>query len=128
MAPKTTNSQDLDTRRVAGALCEALDDKKAEDIVLLDVSEQSSITNYLILATGNSEPHLRALRIEVDRVLDDTGTHILGRDAEPGSGWVVVDAFDIMIHVFTPENRALYQIESLWGDAETLDPATVATG
>jgi ribosome-associated protein len=101
-------------------ICKALDEKKAEDLRVLDVSEQSSITDYLILATGNSEPHLRALRVELEKVIDATGTKILGMDKGLESGWLVVDAFDIMIHVFTPENRKKYALENLWKDAEDI--------
>lgn len=104
-------------------ICQALDDHKAEDLMVLDVSEQSSITDYLVLATGNSEPHLRALRSEIDRVVKETGTRILGFDGGEGSGWNVVDAFDVMVHVLTPENRARYQLESLWGDAPKVSVA-----
>ena len=101
-------------------ICKALDEKKAEDLRVLDVSEQSSITDYLILATGTSEPHLRALRVELEKVIDATGTKILGMDKGLESGWLVVDAFDIMIHVFTPENRKKYALENLWKDAEEI--------
>jgi ribosome-associated protein len=98
-------------------ICKALDEKKAADLRVLDVSEQSSITDFLILATGTSEPHLRALRVELEKVIDATGTKILGMDKGLESGWLVVDAFDIMIHVFTPENRKKYALENLWKDA-----------
>ena len=101
-------------------ICKALDEKKAEDLRVLDVSKQSSITDFLILATGNSEPHLRALRVELEKVIDATGTKILGMDKGLESGWLVVDAFDIMIHVFTPENRKKYALENLWKDAEEI--------
>lgn len=101
-------------------ICKALDEKKAGDLRVLDVSEQSSITDYLILATGTSEPHLRALRVELEKVIDATGTKILGMDKGLESGWLVVDAFDIMIHVFTPENRKKYALENLWKDAEEI--------
>ena len=95
----------------------ALDEKKAEDLRVLDVSRLSSITDYLVLATGNSEPHLRALRIELERVLDEEKAKIFGVDTSKGSGWTVVDAFDVMIHLFTPENRGKYRMELLWKDA-----------
>ena len=98
----------------------ALADNKAEDLRVLDVSKASSITDYLVLATGNSEPHLRALRIEIERVLDDEKARILGVDTSKGSGWTVVDAFEVMIHVFTPENRGKYRMEQLWKDASDL--------
>jgi ribosome-associated protein len=101
-------------------LVQALDGKKAEDLRVLDVSELSSITDYLVLATGTSEPHLRALRIELERVLDDNKARILSVDTTKGSGWTVVDAFEVMVHLFTPENRDKYRMELLWRDASEL--------
>jgi len=105
-------------------ICRALEEKKAEDIKVLDVSAQSSITDYLVLATGNSEPHLRALRVEIEKIIDQSGVRILGMDTGFGSGWLVVDAFDIMVHVFTAENRQKYALETLWKDAEELSLTT----
>lgn len=101
-------------------LVQALDGKKAEDLRVLDVSELSSITDYLVLATGTSEPHLRALRIELERVLDEHKARILSVDTSKGSGWTVVDAFEVMVHLFTPENRDKYRMELLWRDATEL--------
>jgi ribosome-associated protein len=101
-------------------LVQALDAKKAEDLRVLDVSKLSSITDYLVLATGTSEPHLRALRIELERVLDEQKARILTVDTTKGSGWTVVDAFDVMVHLFTPENRDKYRMELLWRDAAEL--------
>jgi ribosome-associated protein len=101
-------------------IVQALDGKKAEDLRVLDVSELSSITDYLVLATGTSEPHLRALRIELERVLDDNKARILSVDTTKGSGWTVVDAFEVMVHLFTPENRDKYRMELLWRDASEL--------
>ncbi len=101
-------------------IVQALDGKKAEDLRVLDVSKLSSITDYLVLATGTSEPHLRALRIELERVLDDQKAKILAVDTTKGSGWTVVDAFEVMVHLFTPENRDKYRMELLWRDAVAL--------
>jgi ribosome-associated protein len=95
----------------------SLDDKKAEDLRVLDVRAQSSITDYLVLATGTSEPHLRALRIDLEKVIDGAGEPIIGMESSPGSGWTVFDAFDVMVHLFTAENRAKYRLELLWKDA-----------
>jgi ribosome-associated protein len=118
-AKKTTKpaSKKKPSNKLLQLIVQALDDKKAEDLRVLDVSKLSSITDYLILATGNSEPHLRALRIEVERVLDAEKAKILGVDTTRSSGWTVVDAFEIMIHLFTPENREKYRMELLWKDA-----------
>jgi ribosome-associated protein len=118
--PRKKTPEDL-ARNLLKLVCRALDDKKAEDLVVLDVSRQSSITNYLVLATGTSSPHLRALRIEIERVIKDTGTTVVGVDSGDGSGWTVIDTFDVMIHVLTPEHRARYRLETLWGDAEPVN-------
>jgi ribosome-associated protein len=101
----------------------SLDDKKAEDLRVLDVRAKSSITDYLVLATGTSEPHLRALRIELEKVLDSAGARIVGVESRPGSGWTVFDAFDIMVHLFTAENRARYRLDLLWRDASDIPVA-----
>lgn len=114
-------SADQAARTLLKLICQSLDDRKAEDLVVLDVRQQSSITNYLVLATGTSQPHLRALRIEIERVLKDTHTPVLGVDAGEGSGWTVIDTFDVMIHVLTTENRSRYRLETLWGDAEPVN-------
>lgn len=121
MPTPSKKSQDLAAQRLLKRLCAALDDKKAEDLVVLDVRHQSSITNFLVIATGTSEPHLRALRGELDHVVKESSTRLLGIEAGSGSGWTVLDAFDVMVHVLTRENRARYRLENLWGDAPKLD-------
>jgi ribosome-associated protein len=97
--------------------CRVLDDKKASDLVVLDVAAQSSITDYLVLATATSEPHLRALRIELEKVLDSANVRIVGMDMNQESGWMVIDAFDVMLHLFLRETRERYGLERLWRDA-----------
>src|SRR3954462_11314984 len=97
-----------DSLTVANLCSHALDEKKAGDLKLLDVSEQSSITNFLVLATATSEPHLRAMRVELEKALDAAKAHIVGMEAEPGSGWIVVDAFDVMVHLFSSDRRSQY--------------------
>ena len=104
---------------------QTLDDKKAEDLQVLDVKAQSSITDFLVLATGTSEPHLRALRIELEKALDGARVPIIGVENTQGSGWTVFDAFEIMVHLFTTENRAKYRLELLWKDAEEIPVAAL---
>ena len=104
--------------RVLALVAQALDAKKAEDIRVFSVGELSSITDYLVLATATSEPHQRALRVELEKVLDAEKARILGIDTSKGSGWTVVDAFDVMIHLFTTDNRTKYRLDLLWKDAD----------
>ena len=105
---------------LAKLCCRALAEKKAEDLRILDVSAQSSITDYLVIATGNSEPHLRALRVELARALAGSQSRLVGVDTSPESGWTVVDLFDVMVHLFSPETRERYGLEGLWRDAADL--------
>ncbi|MBE34767.1 MAG: ribosome silencing factor [Opitutaceae bacterium] len=105
--------------------CRALDDKKAEDLRVLDVSEQSSVTDYMVMGTATSEPHLRALRVEIEKVLDAADAVIVGMDAAQFSGWMVIDAFDVMFHMFLPEHRQTYALENLWKDGKQLSVTTM---
>ncbi|MEN8733890.1 MAG: ribosome silencing factor [Lentimonas sp.] len=112
--PKRTT---LDEIRLAVT---AIEDKKGEAVRILNVSGKSSITDYLILATGTSNPHLKALKGALDSALKDAGIQLIGEDREVGSGWLVVDAFDFMVHLQTEEMRDMYQLDRLWRDAEEI--------
>lgn len=105
--------------------CRVLDDKKAGDVRVLDVSEQSSITDYLIIATATSEPHLRALRVELEKVIDAAQERIVGIERGQESGWEIIDAFDVMVHVFMGEVRERYGLERLWRDASEVPLASL---
>ncbi len=122
-APTASKKTVIRSPKLLQLVVHALDDKKAEDLRVLDVRAQSSITDYLVLATGTSEPHLRALRLELEKVLDGARVPIIGVESTAGSGWSVFDAFDVMVHLFTAENRGRYRLELLWKDAIDI-PAT----
>lgn len=94
-----------------------LDDKQAGDIRVLDVSEQSSITDFLVVATATSTPHLRALRVELEKVIDASKNRIIGIELAEDSGWTVIDVFDVMVHLFLGDQRKQYGLENLWKDA-----------
>jgi ribosome-associated protein len=112
-----TKSKKPTALNLVKACCRLLDEKKAASITVLDVSANSSITDYLVLATATSEPHLRALRVELEKVLDASGSRIVGIEMAQESGWVVVDVFDVMIHLFLGATRDHYSLERLWRDA-----------
>lgn len=102
-------------------ICRALDDKKAESLKVLHVEGLSPITDYMILATGTSEPHLKALRNALEKTLKESHIPLTGEDRDTQSGWVILDAFDFMVHLFTKEQRDYYRMDLLWKDAEELD-------
>ncbi len=107
-----------DSLNLARLCCRALDSKKAGDLRVIDVSGLSSITNYLVIATATSQPHVRALRVELEKALDSSQTQIIGVESAGESGWTVMDAFDVMVHIFTAETRARYKLENLWRDGD----------
>ena len=109
------------TNRLLQLLVRALDEKKAENLRVFNVSKLSSVTDYLVLATVVAEPHLRSLRVELEKVIDAERAKIMGIETSAGSGWTVVDAFDVMVHLFTKENREKYRLELLWKDAHEVD-------
>ena len=128
-APAKKSAKPLDeTLQTVKACWQALDDKKAENLKILDVQGRSPITNYFVIATATSEPHMRALAGELEKTLKDLNVKSVGRENvksvgreySHGSGWMVVDAFDFMAHIFLPQQRGMYGIESLWKDANEI--------
>lgn len=109
---------DEEVLALVAACCRGLDDRKAEDLSVLDVRGRSTVTDYFIIATGNSTPHLRALGGEVEKTLKEAKATLAGSDRNPDSGWLVVDAYSFMVHLFTTEKRDEYRLEELWKDAE----------
>ncbi len=94
------------------------DNKKAEDIVILDVRELSSVTDYFVIASGTSEPHLRAIVEEItEKLLEDYHVRPRAVDGRLQTAWVVLDFFDVIVHVMRRDVRERYDLETLWGDA-----------
>lgn len=102
------------------ACCQVLDDKKGESLKVLDVRGISSVTDYFIIVTGTSNPHLRALSNAVRNILEEWDMPTIKADTKTESGWLVVDAYELIVHVFTEEVREYFDLEGLWRDAESL--------
>ena len=108
----------MDSKKLALLCREFADNKKAENIVILDVRELSSVTDYFVIASGTSEPHLRAIVDEVtDKLRDEQGIRPRAVDGTLQTAWVVLDYFDVIMHVMRPDVRERYDLETLWGDA-----------
>jgi len=107
----------MDSRKLALLCRDLADNRKAEDITVLNVAEASSITDYFVIATGTSEPHLRAIVDEITQALKKD--HQLSPRATDGhlqTSWVVLDYFDVIVHVMRKDVREHYNLEGLWGD------------
>ncbi len=108
----------MESRKLA-QLCRTLaDDKKAEDVVVMDVHDLSSVTDYFVIATGTSEPHLRAIASNIsDTLAEKHGQRPAAVDGSPRANWVVLDYFDVIVHVMRKETREKFDLEGLWSDA-----------
>jgi ribosome-associated protein len=104
-------------KTLAKAISGILDDKKGENIVILDVSNRSGIADYLVLVTGNSAPHVKALQAGVVEELKHAGVQPFRRTGVPEGGWMVVDYIDVVVHVFARPAREYYALETLWESA-----------
>jgi len=112
------NKQAEDAR--LNAVVQALDNKKAAQITVLDLEDRSSVARYFVIASATSKTHLGALRNAIEETWKKEFNQNLHSEARGGSAWQVVDAYDILIHLFTPDERAKYNLEGLWGDAKQL--------
>ena len=92
-------------------------DRKANDVVLMDLRNISSATDFFLLASGTSDTHVASIADHVVTELKAQGVRPLNVEGERGGRWVLVDYFDFVVHVFHPAAREFYQLERLWGDA-----------
>jgi len=113
----------MDARKLALLCRELADNKKAEDLVILDVRKLSSVTDYFVIASGSSEPHLRAIVDEIaDKLREDHDLRPRAVDGTFQAAWVVLDFFDVIVHVMRQDVRERYDLETLWGDAPRVRP------
>ncbi len=95
-------------------------EKLATDIVMLDMRGPYSFTDYFVILTGETRRQMRALLEDIEQTLEETGMYLHHREGTADGGWVLLDYGDLVVHVFGPEEREFYQIESLWAQAPVL--------
>ena len=111
----------MDSRKLALLCRDLADNRKAEDITILDVRQLSSVTDYFVIASGTSEPHLRAIVDEIsDKLRDEHDLRPRAIDGTFQAAWIVLDFFDVIVHVMRQDVRDRYDLETLWGDAPRL--------
>ena len=119
----------MDSKQLALLCRELADNKKAENIVILEVRELSSVTDFFVICTGTSEPHLRAIVEEItDKLREQHALRPRAMDGTLQTAWVVLDFFDVIVHVMRAEIREHYDLEGLWGDAPRVRTRKAARG
>jgi ribosome-associated protein len=97
------------------------DDYRGKDTVVLDLTEITPIVDYFVISTAANRRQMRAIAEEVDRVLSERGSQRLGIEGYESDSWILQDYGDIVLHIFTAEARAVYDLERLWADARRVE-------
>ena len=117
--------ENISSEKFASAIARFLDDNKAKDIVILNVANVSSLSDFFIIATGSSTPHIRALTENIRKKIKDIFKRLpLGEESERMSKWNLLDYGEVVIHIMNQEQRDTYKIEKFWSHALTLERET----
>lgn len=114
-----------ESKEMAKLAYHALDEKKAEDIRIIDISGVSVIADYFIIASGSNQNQLQAMQDAVDEALYKAGFHAKQIEGNQRSSWILMDYQDIIVHIFSKEDRLFYDLERVWRDGTEVDPAAL---
>lgn len=114
-----TSDLKFDLEAMKQAVIDAIEDIKGFDISVMDVRKLTSLTNYMIVASATSSRQAKAIADNVREKLKEKGYQIRGTEGEKEGEWVLVDLNDIVVHIMVPATRAYYNLEQLWGEAES---------
>ncbi|HEY4485570.1 MAG TPA: ribosome silencing factor [Nitrospiria bacterium] len=112
----------VDSKQKSLLAAQAALDKKAADVVIFAVGGLTSVADYFLLCSAESQPQVLAIRNHIDKTLAKHGCHPFGSEGEAVGRWVLMDYSDVVIHIFQEEVRKFYALERLWGDAPRLEP------
>lgn len=110
----------METKEVAQTIANILNEKKARDIVIIDIAEKSSFADYFVIATGGSERQLGALADDVEDKFAELEITPKSKDGRPDTGWILVDGGDVIVNLFTEATRDKYTLEKIWSDCESI--------
>ena len=109
-------------REMAQIACKAIDDKKGQDIKIIDISEISIMADYFVVASGSSSTQIQALVRNVEENLHKAGYVMKRMEGDKNSSWVLLDFGDVVVHVFNREDRLFYDLERIWSDGKIITP------
>lgn len=98
----------------------ALDDKKGHDIRIIDINEVSSMGDYFIIADGSNKNQVQALCDNVEEFMQKAGVKLKNREGYANGGWILLDYYDIIVHIFVEDERSFYDLEHIWRDGRLI--------
>lgn len=104
----------MQTDKLLNIVQTVLDERKGQELLTIDVQNKTSITDYMVLATGTSDRHIKSLAEHVNVAVKEEGHIPLGVEGGEGSDWVLLDLGDVIVHIMTAQAREFYQLEKLW--------------
>ena len=107
----------MTSMEIALACKASLEDTKGRDILILDLRDLSNVTDFFVIVSGSSQPHLRALQENVHARLKEKGVMSYRRSSDSDGAWMCLDYVDVVIHIMSEEARAYYNLEGLWAEA-----------
>ena len=110
----------MESKEVAQTIANILNEKKARDIVIIDIAEKSSFADYFVIATGGSERQLGALADDVEDKFAELEITPKSKDGRSDTGWILVDGGDVIVNLFTEATRDKYTLEKIWSDCESI--------
>ncbi len=111
----------MDAKEMVKLAYQALDEKKAKDIKVIDISNLSVIADYFVIADGENQNQLQAMQDSVDEVFDKAGVCVKQIEGNQKSTWILMDYGDIIVHIFSKEDRLFYDLERIWRDGTIID-------
>lgn len=116
----------MESKQLAQIAVNALEDKKAEGIKIIDISDVSTIADYFIIASGTNKSQVQAMCDSVDEQLGKAGTVCKQTEGYQNANWILMDYGDIIVHIFDTENRLFYDLERIWRDGKEIDKSDLS--
>jgi ribosome-associated protein len=125
-ANKITRRFSMNSKEMAKLVCQALEEKKAEDIKIINIEEVSVMADYFIIASGTNRNQVQAMSDSVEEALGKVGVNPRQIEGYQTANWILLDFGDVIVHVFDEENRLFYDLERIWRDGKSMTVTDLA--
>ena len=121
---KSRERKNMESKEMVRLACEAMEDKKAQDIKIIDIEKVSTLADYFIIASGTNRNQVQAMADSVSETLGRAGVEPKQMEGYQTANWILLDYRDVVVHIFDEENRLFYDLERIWRDGVLVDRET----